>query len=404
MSSPLIPVFRFVLDASQLGAALALAGVRIGQQSPLGGLQLSAQPPLPLLQSTRLLDESGQRLMHSISEALHLAANPGRMLSCLVNTSGEPAWKEVKFFQAKEAEGPFVALDKHDDRYDFALLPGVNEAETYIGQLLGLTELSAQPDGPEVALSLAAYIALLAGADALQTTHLRVRLGRSRPAKPVLTSDLLERELGEGLSHPDTRWAVAAGRHICPVDFAGTAGRMATGLAALQSAGLVRPIQRGYGLTPPGEQVTDALANLARTAGLTLAIPGSHNRITVAQTSMFLCTQAIWIASWSDVSADDARLRLIRANASGLRAYVRGLLAPGPSGVRFCTRCGAIITDLNKKFCTGCGTQLVPSFPGPPRVVAEQRCSNPQCGRVVPADKKFCTACGTRVALEKQSG
>jgi hypothetical protein len=322
----------------------------------------------------------------------------------MVNTSGEPDWKEVNFFHAEAAEGLLVTLERREKGYDFVLLPDVKETVLHVSQMLSLPELPTQPDALAVTLDLFAFAALVAGADAVQATALRARLARVHSAKPILTPELLESELEKALSHPETNWAAAAAHHVSPVKLASACGRMTVGIAALQSAGLVRPVQRGFVFTETGEQTANGFNNLVKTAALTLSVLHKGEWVKAAHASLFVCANDIWIATWSDVSSANASIQLIRASAAGAREHIRDLLeaqysppvaARAPVSQKVdaaleprCAACQRPITP-EARFCSSCGADLS----------IQKRASCPACGKVITKPgAKFCTGCGAQLS------
>jgi GT2 family glycosyltransferase len=83
--------------------------------------------------------------------------------------------------------------------------------------------------------------------------------------------------------------------------------------------------------------------------------------------------------------------------ASLTSVQVETQVQPTQPAERRCTnpQCGQIVPE-GKKFCTLCGTPVADGVrgAGPPELV-EQNC--PKCSQIVPEGKKFCTACGTPV-------
>ncbi|RPI28245.1 MAG: zinc ribbon domain-containing protein [Acidobacteria bacterium] len=433
------PGTRFVLDTTQLGAALALAGVTPGPRSALPDAPPPADP-IRLLEKNSILSNAGQQLSDDAAKTLRLAADPAGMLSCTVNAAGDATWTEVLLLHGGAPDGPFVALQTQDGKYDLTLLPRTVEAISLVESVLGLPDFSRHPDTPSVTLNLVAYAAFLATADAQQTTWLRTRLARTPPAIPVLTPDLLETRLNEGFTHADTRWSVTAGQRICPFDLKATGGRMAAGLAALDTADLVGPVPRGYGFTPKGHAIITPFVELVKTAGFNANLWHGPQRVTIAHVGLFCCARSIWATKAENISADSASFRLLQMTRSEALDLIRSLVGPGdpetaarlakrklgpsrlcPSchqpvkpGARFCTscrvklppkkdfcpNCGEQVTDHGLKFCTNCGHRL--GAPAPiPHAVGERRCPKPQCGQIVPAGKNFCTFCGTRMPSEE---
>jgi hypothetical protein len=130
---------------------------------------------------------NGQRLSDETADIFRLAADPGRLLSCVTNDAGEKKWRDLFVVHAGEGDGPYAAMETFVDGYEFSFLPGADDVKSLLHHLLALNDSPPEPDAPLVTLNLTAYAALLAAADALQATRLRTRLARTEPAKPVLT-------------------------------------------------------------------------------------------------------------------------------------------------------------------------------------------------------------------------
>jgi hypothetical protein len=187
---------------------------------------------------------------------------------------------------------------------------------------------------------------------------------------------------------------------------------MDAGMAALQSAGLLRAVQRGSVFTDTGERLADVLNNPVRVAGITLEILQSGEWVKAAHASLFITASEILIARWPGVSSVNADIELIRSSAADAREHIRELFeaeysapitrAPAPykhdaEAEPRCPVCHALLKP-HARFCTSCGAE---ASIGPKTPAVERRCPNPQCGKVVAPDKKFCTSCGTRVPEER---
>jgi hypothetical protein len=397
--------------------------------------------------------DAGGRLIPEFAEILAILIDPKRQVSCVANTAGEAQWEDHRFFSAIPSSGAFVHFEKRDGEYKFVRFPSAADAAAHVSSVLEPLDITARPERDEIVLDLRAYAALLAGADAVQATALRARLARAAPAKPVLTPQLLQNELQKALANPVSSWAAAAGHLLSPVKLDATAVQMTPGMAALQNAGLICPVQRGSVFTDSGEQFANAFNRLVWIAGLTLDVLSDSEWVKAAHLSLFLCADGIVITSSMDLSAPTPNVHLLQASAAGARQQIHRLLDFEPSsvasktasppadsaaertcsacgktvmaGARFCpwcgsdqsrpqiptcSACGKPAVNLNAKFCAGCGAKLgfsdqsqsltvqpVASRTKLPVTSTERRCPNPQCGKVVPADKRFCTSCGTRL-------
>jgi hypothetical protein len=417
----------YALEEAQVGAALAVAGVRISAHSMLSGIPYPAQAAR-LLQGSAVVASNGQ-ILPEMAVGLGVLANPARTLFCILNTAGQADWRIVCFCQGPGPVGPIISVEKQASRYQLVLYPGITEALADISDMTGLRGPAGSGLTAPLALNMLAFAALLAVADVVQATRLRLRLARSRPAHPVLTPDLLEAELEKGLSQNDTNWAVTAGRRVCPADLKEASNRMEMGLAALQAAGLLEPTARGFVLTSGGMRAADAFGNVATTAGFTLAIPGTPpQKIRMA---WFRTASDVWLCNWKEGAGNQAGVLLHRTSTAAALASVRKLLQPGqqrPAGApvpgaaaappplpgvpvavlapppapsdradQRCHACGNPVRPT-AKFCPRCGADLLkPSLPGVSAASpVGRRCPNPQCGQMIPAGQTFCGVCGAR--------
>ena len=414
--SPMLLPTRFQLDQRQIAAALVLARIRPSKRSALSDLP----PPVEgasVLQGVGVLTEDGQRLTDEAEAMLRVAADPARMLSVVSNQAGRAEWMEAVLVHSA-GEGPFVSVGSRDGGFDLALLPTVTQAAVLLDDLLGLTALTSQPGERPFELKLCGYAAALAAADALQSARLQARLARTAQPVPQLSAPVLERQLQEGLNSMDTRWAVTAGRRVCPADLRRVVERMEEGIAELQAAELVRQAAGGYSFTRAGYLLASALSQLVNTGGLSLTVVTGDDRLALAHASLFRTSVAIWTATWTLVTEQDADVRLFEMSSGGALGLVRGLLEPtevpempeaaqptvaaavpssgGPAPTAAANKCPSCGTENlgGARFCTGCGMALAqPTAPSP--APAPAFC--PQCGQRVEAGRRFCTNCGHRL-------
>lgn len=364
---------RFVLDRVHLASALAVAGVLPDEHSQLPRLPPPADRLSPL-QSAELVARGGHELVPALAAALRVAAAPTRKVAVRASADGDLGWTETFVLHARE--GPFVALRTKDERYELVVLDGAAQGVELVADLLGLPA-SASGDGLSLRLRLGAYAVLLACADAIETARLQSRLARQDAWKPVLTRELVAVQLEKGLAHDDARWAVAAGSRACPPDVRVVPSALDVGaaLAALQEAGLLRPVQRGLGLTAAGEALTAALSGLARISGVALAVPGRDPAV-LAHATVFCGPRSIVVCEWAERSPSDAVVDVRRADRADVLEVLRQFVDP----------LGVPRTVLGRS---------TDAAPGSRAAAVERRC--PQCGRAVAAGLAFCTSCGTRM-------
>jgi hypothetical protein len=390
MSEMLLPT-RFRLNEEQVLAALGLAKIHPTKRSMLPDSPRPAKP-LPLLKGTAMLSENGKQLNAEAEAALRITADPSHMLSVVGNNADSDLWVETSFLHGQDDSG-FVSLASDNKTYDFVLLPTSAQAAVLLDDMLGLTAMISRPGESHMELGLAGYGAVLAMADVLQATRLQARLERARHPIPKLTAELLEEQLLKGLDNVDTRWAVTAGRMVCPSHIRLAQGNMGEGLKQLKAVGLIDGMPtNGYTFTQDGFMLASSMGQLVYTAGFSLVVGYEDDNLAIAHASLFRTTVAIWMVTWSSVTKQDARAEMFEASAAGVISFIRNLLNPvglpepseldkaaerakeavpavkeerpveavaaaPASGAKVCQYCGRKNID-DALFCNGCGMEL----------------------------------------------
>lgn len=370
---------RYVLDRTQLAAALSLGGLPVGPTSPLPKLPVPVDPGA-VLQGTDLVNARGG-LTVPVQAALAIAAAPQRLLTVRVNRAGQQAWAETNYFQGAGEAVAAVAAGEH--RWDVALLPTTLHAAAMVNDHLQLTALPSLPGGKVIDFDLPGYAAVLAMTDAVQTARLGARLAREQRPMPLLTAEVLEGMLQKGLDATDTRWAVTASRLTSPTNLRPLLGQMAAGLRGLIAAELVETGLAGAALTASGAALAGALGELISCGAVVMAASSGSDQVTVAHTGVFRCTTAIWLATWSAWGAGQGRVQLRQVSGPTAVRFVHGLLAPGEADP---------LQPSRSAPAGGLGMAApTPASPAP------QRAFCPQCGNKLAPGHAFCGQCGHRL-------
>lgn len=242
-------------------------------------------------------------------------------------------------------------------------------------------------------ITVPACVALLAAADALQSAQLRSRLARAGAWKPVLTAQVLEVELGRGLSSTDASWAVSAARRMEMVDVAAAAGGLEGGLQELLRIGLLSDIPRGFSFSQEGERLARALSPLRQVIHLAAASAGAPPHAAVSIFGGDAPTSSAFAVGKTNVIVTEAAWAAARESAVRLLALplperepppAPPPPAPPPAATPCCVACSTPARP-DDRFCRLCGARI----PEPPR-----HC--PACGRSVPT-ANFCETCGARI-------
>jgi len=427
MSAMLTPI-RFHLSEEQVIAALSLADVHPTKRSMLPDTPCRVEP-LSLLKGTGILSSNNKRMTTEAETALRIAADPSHMLSVIANNVDQDHWVETSILHGQKDDA-YIMLASNNNIYDFAFVPTSAQAAVLIDEMLGLTSMISHPGESKVSLDLSGYGAMLATADVIQEARLRARLDRIRQPVPAITTQLLEEQLIKGLDNTDTRWAVTAGRMVCPTHLRSATGRMQEGAEQFRAGGFLNKAGNGYTLTRSGFILISGLGQLVNTGGFSLAISDDSDRLTISHASLFRTAFSIWIVTWSDITKQYARCSLFESSAAGAIGFVRNFLDPGDivkstekekppeesieaatavktttetvsqaapamSGgeeitCRFCGRKNA----PGSTFCHGCGRDLASSIAttGPSDV---KICRF--CGRLNSPDAMFCNGCGKQI-------
>jgi len=434
MSAMLTPI-RFHLNEEQVVAALSLADIHPTKRSMLPDTPCRVEP-LSLLKGTGILSSGNKQMTAEAETALRIAADPSHMLSVIANNVDQDHWMETSFLHGRE-DNAYIVLASNNKIYDFALVPTSAQAAVLIDDMLGLTSMISHPGKSPLKLGLSGYGAMLAVADTIQEARLRARIERTRQPVPAITAQLLEEQLIKGLDNTDTRWAVTAGRLVCPTHLRSATGRMQEGAEQLRAGGFLNKAGNSYTLTQSGFILVSGLGQLVNTGGFSLAIGNDSDRLTISHASLFRTAFSIWIVTWSEITKQYAECSLFESSASGAIGFVRNFLDPGdivksiekekppeesreisaaesahatvtsPSATtvsqpapsmsggeeitcRFCGRKNA----PGSTFCHGCGRDLSSSIAtaGPSDV---KICRF--CGRLNSTDAMFCNGCGKQI-------
>jgi hypothetical protein len=321
---PLAPT-RFQLTKEQISAAMALADVRPGRRSVLPEPKAAADPA-GLLRGTGLLSAGSLSLTAEAVAMLRVVAEPARVLSLTYNRAGSENWAQTAILRGFDS--CFVAESANADKFDLALFPSAAQVAVLIDEHLNLTDLYSQAGKAPLQVSLPGFVAWLAVADALQTAYLEARRSRKAEQVPMLTAQLLEAQLREGLTHKDTRWAVTSAQPVSPINLGLASGRMAAGVSELQAAGVLTPGKPGYTFTEMALAMASALGQLIASAGLTVADTKQDGGVGVSHFTLFRAATAISLANWKTVTQDDAQVEIAELSAAQALLFLRSVLDP----------------------------------------------------------------------------
>lgn len=355
--STLVQPARCLLSDDQLAAALALAGVALPADSPLP----RTAPPADAagaLRGTPLLE--GGQISEDWRGALQVLAAPDHVVSIASGIAGAPEWATC-VISCGSGDGPFVA-HPGDGRHDLALLPTPVDAVLYADELL---EITAGPSGEgdeAIALSPAGLAALGAFADALQRTRLQALLDRSLERREAWSTTEIERQVVDGGTHEDTRWATTAIRHAAPVALPGDGPAVAGGVAELERGGVVTRQGEMWTLTAAGRRRAEAFGQLVNIGAMSRAALDASGAPDSSSASVFRTVSGVWLITWNVVDGEVVAA-LEETTAGQVLEVVWAMLRPRDAATPAatpamsppaCASCGAAIR-VGARFCTSCG-------------------------------------------------
>lgn len=319
------------LSLQQVAAALSVAGVSRGPWSVLPEFA-SDDDPLQVLQGSGLLDAKGEVLSSGAQLALSIAADPLRAVWVASGESGRQRWTET-FVTAKDEAGPYISVAVGDAGVELTRFATATGAAEAIGVSIGVDDVSPSQTQSAITLSGVGFYALLAAADALQTSALESRLARVQQPPLVLSAGVLETQLQLGDSGSDNRWAVTAGKAASPLGPSAAMGQMVEGLIQLAGVGLAAPGPGGYSLTLLGLELIQAFSELRVTVGLGQSQAGV-DQAAATELALFGCGPSVWMAEWAKEAEADFTVELHSVVADQVHeAIARMLREPLPPAV-----------------------------------------------------------------------
>lgn len=390
---------RYRLDAHEASALLQLAGV-----APDGRLVAPLEPvtnPTDVLSDSGFLDATGTRPVPVLDSALGIVAAPDRILTVRVSVPGIDQW-ELTHVAAGSVGGPYVMVGTPDGGLDLLVLSSESEVVALLDGFLDLSTLPIRPVSPDVVLSFAAWIGILATVDVRRRAALRATLDRRpSPNVPFDTADLSD-QLGGGLAANDTNWAITAFTPLSPVDLRAGPPTGEAMARSMEEAGLVEIDGESCVLTELGVDLAELFGSVIKWGSVTLISAGSNPDVRLGEISIVRAAFRLGFGFWNGES-DGFEATLVEPEADAAVEMVRRMLllplppsVPAPT-VQACPSCGAAIAD-GQRFCAKCGMDLQAQDESSIVVC-------PSCGAGFDPDSgRFCAACGTAVVPPPNRG
>ncbi len=390
---------RYRLDERQSAALFQLTAV-----VPDGRLIVPAEAvahPDEVLSDTNLLDAAGTRPVPVLDAALRIVAAPSRILTVRTSTPGINEW-DITRVAAGPTGGPYVMVATPDDGLDLLVVSSELEAAALLDGFLDLSTLPIRPVSPDVVLSFAAWIGMLATVDVRRRAALRATLDRRPLTDGAFDAADLSAQLEGGLAANDTNWAITVFAPLSPVDLRGGPPTGQAMSQAMKEAGLVEIDGELCVLTELGVDLAELFGSIIKWGSVTLTSAGLNPDVRLGEISILRAAFRLGLGFWNGEDGGfEATLVEPEADAA-VEMVRRMLLLPVPPSdlpptVQACPGCSASIA-VGQRFCAACGQDL--QAEDEPSIVA---C--PSCGAAFDPDSgRFCAACGTAVGPPTNRG
>ncbi len=390
---------RYRLDQRQAAALFQLTGV-VPDGRFVVPAELVAQPS-NVLSGTGFLDAAGTRPVPVLDAALRIVAAPSRILTVRISIPGINEWDLTRVAAGREG-GPYVVVATPADGLDLIVLSSELEVAALLDGFLDLSTLPIRPVSPDVVLSFAAWVGMLAAVDVRRRAALRATLDRRPLTDGAFDAADLSAQLEGGLAASDTDWAVTAFTPLSPVDLRDGPPTGQAMTRSMENAGLVEIDGESCVLTELGVDLAELFGSVIKWGSVTLISAGSNPDVRLGEISIVRAAFRLGLGFWNGES-DGFEATLVEPEADAAVEMVRRmLLLPLPPsdplpGVQACPGCGASIA-VGQRFCAGCGQDLQAG--DEPSIVA---C--PSCGAAFDPDSgRFCATCGTAVGPPTNRG
>lgn len=384
---------RYRLDKRQASALFQIVGV--APDARLVAPAESVAHPAGVLSGSEFLDAAGTRPVPVLDAALRIVASPSRIMTVRVSVPGIDQCN-VTGVAAGPTGGPYVMVATPDDGLDLVVLSSEYEVAALLDGFLDLSTLPIRPVSPDVVLSFAAWVGMLAAVDVRRRAALKATLDRHpSPDGPFDAADL-SAQLEGGLAANDTDWAVTAFVPLSPVDLRSEPPTGSAMTRAMENAGLVEIDGEQCVFTELGADLAELVGSVIKWGSVTLTSAGLNPDVRMGELSILRAAFRLGLGFWNEETAGfEATLVEPEADAA-VEMVRRMLLLPLPPSiptptVETCSGCGAAVAD-GQRFCAGCGQDLQAGGETP-------TIACPACGADFDPDfGRFCAACGAAVA------
>lgn len=267
---------RYRLSNAEVGAALHR--LALTADGSLIRPQGDAADPLAILRAGGLVDPA-DRVHPFLADAIAVAACPARLFHVVMSVPGSSDWLDMGIGGPVEG-GPYVTVRADGDGVDLQAVDTAMEVAAVLDDLFRLTSYAARPVDPDLALTLPAWVGLLAVADVRRLRRLRNEIRRQPAGDEPITLTDVEGAITVGLASADSRWAVTAAIPIVPVALRERTPSADRALDEMGVLGLVTATDGAYSLTELGRGLVDVIEQTILFGSLTLTYrrPGRHVR------------------------------------------------------------------------------------------------------------------------------
>lgn len=350
---------RFEFSAVELATLLGQLGLQPITESPLINI-------MPLSVSK----DASQSISHWQREAIECLAHPEIQLKLVYCTPPEPAL--IAAYYGIDRDADFVLHEQHIGGTHRLAYPVDAFSLFETGSTALQLQHPAETSGFTLVMDSTAFQAMAGIVDLIQEHTLNRMLERKLPAAELsFSADDIAGCCARSLETLDNRWMVPRAILASPLELSFQETDIQQGLEWLCDAGALRKEGKQFGLTSVFSLVCSRLISCSGLFAVSTQKREANQRDWLHEHFAGLrCSGSLWQLEFFDITANDFKVTLLDVTPQMLYGRLNAALFPQTES---------------------------PDTSGEPRAEPPKQVHCPQCNAILKAGKKFCTQCGAAV-------